>query len=187
MGRVGPLYYHNADGIAAFLVSVGSEMVIYALVPMVLISIGYLIYTRWDYKENMKMTKDEVKDERKQAEGDPTVKKEQRQKMMEVMARRMVEQVPKADVVITNPTHFAVAIKYDAAEAPAPIVLAKGVDHLALKIREIAKENGVPIRENPPLARALYKSVEIGEMIPEELYQATASILAKLFKFKPGK
>lgn len=182
-----PLYFLEADGLSKYILETSHTMVLYALVPMTVIAAADLWYSRWDYNENLKMTKDEVKDERKQAEGDPKIKQQQRKKMMQVMMRRMMQDVPKADVVITNPTHIAVAIRYDAMEAPAPMVLAKGADHLAEKIKEVARENGVPIRENVPLARALYKSVEIGEMIPEDLYKAVASILASLHKFKANR
>ena len=105
--------------------------------------------------------------------------------LMEMMSKRMLADVPKADVVVTNPTHIAVALSYNTSEAPAPIVLAKGADHLAEKIKEIARENRIPIRENVPLARALYKSTEVGDMIPEELYKAVASVLASIWKLKP--
>jgi flagellar biosynthetic protein FlhB len=178
------LFYYNVDSIAAFILETGALMVFYALVPMLIIAVADLIYQRWDYEENLKMTKDEVKDERKQAEGDPQVKSEQRGKMMDMMSLRMMQQVPEADVVITNPTHLAIALAYDALKAPAPIVLAKGAGPVAEKIKEVARENNVPIRENKPLAQALYKAVEIGQMIPEEMYQAVAQILAQLYKFK---
>lgn len=184
MSKFLSLYYLDAAGLSVYLLETSHKMVLYALIPMFVLAIADLWYTRWDYKENIKMTKDEVKDERKQAEGDPVVKSKQRQKMMEVMMRRMMQNVPKADVIITNPTHLAIALRYDAMEAPAPQVLAKGADHVAEKIKEIARENGIPIRENVPLARALYKSVEVGDMIPEDLYKAVASILASLHKFK---
>ena len=131
------------------------------------------------------MTKSEVKDEQKQADGDPVIKGQQRRKMMEMMSKRMLADVPKADVVVTNPTHIAVALSYNTSEAPAPIVLAKGADHLAEKIKEVARENRIPIRENVPLARALYKSTEVGDMIPEELYKAVAAVLASIWKLKP--
>ena len=144
-----------------------------------------MLFRSYAYKENMKMTKDEVKDERKNAEGDPVIKNKQKQKMMQVMASRMLQSVPKADVVVTNPTHLAVALRYNAQESPAPIVIAKGADHLAEKIKEIARQNNVPVRENVPLARALYKAVEIGDMIPEELYKAVATLLASIWKLKP--
>ena len=126
-----------------------------------------------------------MKDEQKQTDGDPVIKGQQRRKMMEMMSKRMLADVPKADVVVTNPTHIAVALSYNTSEAPAPIVLAKGADHLAEKIKEVARENRIPIRENVPLARALYKSTEVGDMIPEELYKAVASVLASIWKIKP--
>ena len=104
---------------------------------------------------------------------------------MEVVMKRMMQDVPKADVVVTNPTHIAVALRYNAQEAPAPVVLAKGADHLAEKIKAVAREHNVPIRENVPLARALYKAVEVGDMVPEELYKAVATVLASIWKLKP--
>ncbi|GAB6059553.1 flagellar type III secretion system protein FlhB [Desulfonatronum parangueonense] len=181
-----PLFYQDAMTVATYMLLTGAKMVMYALVPMLIIGIADLAYTRWDYEEKLKMTKHEVKDERKQAEGDQTIKNKQRQKMMAVMQKRMLESVPKADVVITNPTHLAIALRYNALEAPSPVVLAKGADFMAEKIRNIAKENNIPIRENKPLAQALYKSVDVGQMIPEELFQAVASILAQLPKFRRG-
>lgn len=184
--NMAPLFYQNVEGIAAYILGAGATMVKYTLGPVIAVGIADLIYTRWDYEENLKMTKDEIKDERKQAEGDPVIKSKQKREMLKVMAKRMLEQVPKADVVITNPTHVAVALRYSALEAPAPMVVAKGLDHLAKKIKDIALEHGVPIREDPPLARALYKSVEVGEAIPEEFFKAVASILAKLQKFRRG-
>jgi flagellar biosynthetic protein FlhB len=179
-----PLFYQTPHVFAAFLLGNGFNMVLYTLGPMLVIAILDVWYTRWDYEENLKMSKDEIKDEQKQAIGDPAVKQRQKQKMMEFMQRRMLKDVPKADVVITNPTHLACALRYDPRETPAPVLLAKGADHLAEKIKEVARENRVPIRENKPLAQALYKSVEIGQTIPEDLYQAVASILAQLDKFK---
>ena len=184
MNNLLPLFYATPTGLAKYMLETGAMMVAYAMIPMIVIAIADTWYTRWDYEENLKMTKDEVKDERKQAEGDPKVKAEQKRKMMEVVMRRMMQDVPKADVVITNPTHLAIALKYDAMEAPAPLVLAKGADRIAERIKEIARENNVPIRENKPLAQALYKNCEVGDIIPSELYQAVASILAQLQKFK---
>jgi len=138
-------------------------------------------YQKYKFRTDQMMTKQEVKDEYKNAEGDPQIKGKQRQRMQEASRRRMMQDVPKADVVITNPTHYAVAIKYDADTAPAPIVLAKGEDHLAAKIKEIAKDNKVEIVENKPLARMLYANVEIGEQVPPELYQAVAEIIAMVY------
>lgn len=141
-------------------------------------------YQKHKFREEMKMTKQEVKDEYKNTEGNPEIKGKQRQRMQEASRRRMMQDVPKADVIITNPTHLAVAIKYDANEAKAPIVLAKGEDYLAMKIREAAKENNIEIVENKPLARMLYANVDIGQEIPPELYQAVAEVLAMVYNLK---
>ena len=143
-----------------------------------------LIYQRYSYKKSLRMSKQEIKDEYKQTEGNPEVKAKIRQLQREMAKRRMMSEVPKADVVITNPTHYAVAIRYDKNQEDAPRVLAKGVDNIALKIREIAEKSGVMIVENPPLARELYKSVEIGEIIPPKLYKAVAEVLAYVYKAK---
>ena len=178
------LYHSDAGQLAEFMLSTGLKMAVYALIPMTIIAIADLIYTRWDYEENIKMSKQDVKEEQKQILGDPIIKGKQRQKMMETMGKRMLQSVRKADVVITNPTHIAVALMYDAAQAPAPIVVAMGADHLAEKIKEEARKHSVPIRENVLLARALYKSVKVGDVIPEDLYKAVAGILAGLSKFR---
>ncbi len=182
-----PLFYASVSDIAAYILNTGFKVTGYALVPMLLIGVADLIYTRWDYEENLKMTKEEVKDERKQAEGDPQIKSKQKRKMLKVMQQRMLQEVPNADVVITNPTHIAVALAYNPLKAPAPIVLAKGANKVAEKIKEVARKHNVPIKENKPLAWALYKSVEIGETIPEELYRAVAAVLAQLYKYRKRK
>lgn len=140
------------------------------------------IYQKHKFNEDMKMTKQEVKDEMKNSEGDPQIKSKQRQRMQEASRRRMMQDVPKADVVITNPTHYAVALKYDAGTGTAPVLVAKGADLIAQRIREIAKENHVEIVENKPLARMIYTNVEIGREIPPELYQAVAEILAAVYR-----
>lgn len=141
-------------------------------------------YQKWKFHEDMKMTKQEVKDEYKNAEGDPKIKSQQRQRMQEASRRRMMQELPKADVVITNPTHLAVAIQYDKERYDAPIVLAKGADYLAMKIKDVARDNMIEIVENKPLARMLYHNVEIGEMIPPELYQMVAEVLAYVYNLK---
>ncbi len=143
-----------------------------------------LIYQRRKFNKDMMMTKKEVKDEYKNSEGDPQVKGAQKRRMMEASRRRMMQQLPQADVVITNPTHYAVAIKYDAEESDAPIVVAKGADYLAQKIKEIAKDNDVEIVENKPLARMLFANVEVGELVPPELYKAVAEVLAYVYHLK---
>ena len=138
-------------------------------------------YQKWKFNEDMKMTKQEVKEEYKNQEGDPQIKGKIRQKMMEVSRRRMMQALPQADVVITNPTHYAVAIKYDPAVSDAPVVIAKGQDYLAQKIKEVARENRVEIVENKPLARMLFANVEVGEAVPPEMYQAVAEVLAFVY------
>lgn len=151
-----------------------------SLVYMV-IAILDLVYQKRKFKKDQMMTKQEIKDEYKQSEGDPQIKGKIRQKMREVSQRRMMQDIPKADVVITNPTHYAVAVRYDSEQEAAPVVLAKGEDYLAQKIKEVAKENKVEIVENKPLARMLYHNVDIGEQIPPELYQAVAEVLAMVY------
>uniref|UniRef100_UPI004056EB89 flagellar biosynthesis protein FlhB n=1 Tax=Acetatifactor sp. TaxID=1872090 RepID=UPI004056EB89 len=151
-----------------------------ALVYMIIAFADY-IYQKVKFSKDMKMTKQEVKDEYKQAEGDPQVKGKIKQKMREVSQRRMMQNLPQADVVITNPTHYAVAIKYDPDVADAPIVIAKGEDYLAAKIKEVAKENHIEIVENKPLARMLYANVDVGQAVPPELYQAVAEVLAFVY------
>ena len=149
-----------------------------------IIGVADWLYQKHKFHEEMKMTKQEVKDEYKNTEGNPEIKGKQRQRMQEASRRRMMQDIPKADVIITNPTHISVALKYDAEEAKAPVVLAKGEDYLALKIREVAKENQIEIVENKPLARMLYTNVDIGQEIPPELYQAVAEVLAMVYNIK---
>lgn len=141
-------------------------------------------YQKIKFKNDMKMSKPEVKEEFKQQEGDPAVKSKIKQKMRESSLRRMMQALPKADVVITNPTHYAVAIQYDPEVAAAPLVIAKGEGYLAARIKEVAKDNEIEIVENKPLARMLYANVEIGEMIPPELYQAVADVLAFVYRLQ---
>jgi flagellar biosynthetic protein FlhB len=139
-------------------------------------------YQRYEYQKQMRMTRQEVRNEWKSMEGDPKIKQRIRAFGQKMVMKRQLAKVPLADVVVTNPTHFAVALQYDPDIAPAPRVVAKGQDHFALKIREVAKENNVPIIENKPLARSLYSAVEADDMIPAELYVAVAEVLAIVFK-----
>jgi len=139
-------------------------------------------FQKWKFHQDMKMTKQEVKEEYKSTEGDPAIKGKIRQRMQEASRRRMMQSLPKADVVITNPSHYAVALRYDKEQAEAPYVVAKGADYVAQKIKEAAKEHKIEIVENKPLARSLYANVEIGEEIPEELYVAVAEVLALVYK-----
>ncbi len=151
------------------------------------IGFGDLIYQKLKFKKDMRMSKQEVKDEYKNSEGDPQIKGKIRARMREASQRRMMQALPSADVVITNPTHLAAAIKYDKASSEAPILVAKGADFLAQKIKEVAKENGIEIVENKPLARMLYYNVELQAEIPPELYQMTAEVLAYVYGLKNKK
>ena len=153
-------------------------------IAYMIIAFADFIYQKRKFTKDMMMTKQEVKDEFKNSEGSPEVKSAQKRRMMEASRRRMMQSVPQADVVITNPTHYAVAIKYDAEEADAPMVVAKGADFMAQKIKELAKENNVEIVENKPLARMLYANVEVGELVPPELYKAVAEVLAYVYHLK---
>jgi flagellar biosynthesis protein FlhB len=148
------------------------------------LAIGDYFFQRFEHERDLRMSKEEVKEETKSTEGDPQVKARIRSIQRRIAYRRMMQDVPKADVVVTNPTHLAVALKYDAEEMRAPSVVAKGADFVALKIREIAKANDVPIVEDKPLAQALFRSVEIGQEIPEKLFQAVAQLLAYIYRLK---
>lgn len=141
-------------------------------------------YQRYKFEESIKMTKQEIKDEYKQSEGDPQIKGKIRQKMREMSMKRMMQAIPEADVIITNPTHFAIAIAYNEKKNRAPMVVAKGVDYMALKIKEKAKVHRIEIVENKPLARALYYTVDIDQEIPPELYNAVAEVLAFVYSLK---
>lgn len=150
------------------------------------IGVADYIYQKLKFMRDMRMTKQEIKDEFKQTEGDPQIRGRIRQKMREASRRRMMQRLPEADVVITNPTHFACALKYDRDANKAPVLIAKGADYLAEKIKEAARENFVPIVENRPLARMLYFNVELDEEIPQELYMMAADVLAYVYGLKSG-
>jgi flagellar biosynthesis protein FlhB len=150
---------------------------------LVLAVVDYF-YQRFEHEKELRMSKEEVKEETKSTEGDPMVKGRIRTIQRRIAYRRMMQDVPKADVIVTNPTHLAVALKYDADDMRAPRVVAKGADYIALKIREIAAAHDVPIVEDKPLAQALYRSVEIGQEIPEKMFQAVAQLLAYIYRLK---
>lgn len=154
------------------------------LVVLLVVAVIDLVYQRYEHHKKMRMSKQELKDEYKQTEGDPHVRAKLRQLRQEKARTRMMQAVPEADVVITNPTHYSLALKYNPEEMDAPILVAKGVDDLAMRIREVAKENDIPLYENKPLARALYDTVEIDEIIPEQHYQAVAEVISYIFQLK---
>ena len=180
-----PMLIHREVGqILVFIARVSLKVCFFVCVALIVLAIIDYIYQRWQYEQDLKMTKQEVKDEQKQTYGDPKVKARIRGVQMEMARRRMMEAVPEADVVITNPTRLAVALKFDAREMIAPRVLAKGAGHIAGRIREIAREHQIPVVEEKPLAQALYKMVEIGDYIPAELYRAVAEVLAYVYRLK---
>ncbi|QPJ62729.1 MAG: flagellar biosynthesis protein FlhB [Candidatus Nitronauta litoralis] len=182
--EIPPMMGLSVGQILAFLGRVMIEIMIKVLLMIILIALIDFAFQKFTYTENLRMTKQQVKDERKDTEGNPQIKQRIRTVQLEMMRKRMMAAVPEADVVVTNPTHFSIAIKYDRNKHEAPVVVAKGQGDIALKIREIAKENDVPLVEDKPLARLLYKSVEIGQIIPTHLYRAVAEILAYVYKLK---
>jgi len=165
-----------------FYASLAFRIIIEAALALLFLSIFDYFFQRQKHRESLKMSKQEVKEERKTYEGDPLIKSRLRQRMQDIMRRSMLKVVPKADVVITNPTHYAVALEWKKENMVSPQVIAKGVDDIAYKIKEIALNNNVPVVENKPLARALYQEVEIGESIPEKYYEVVALILAEVYK-----
>lgn len=167
-----------------YILKVSYKLVMQIMVVLMIISIFDYYFQRKEHTKSLMMTKQEVKDEMRQTEGDPLIKSKIREKQRRMAAARMMAEVPKAEVVITNPTHFSVALKYQAEYMNAPQVVAKGQGFVALKIREIAKEHGVPLVENKPLARSLYQDVEIGEEIPVQLYNAVAEVLSFVYRLK---
>jgi flagellar biosynthetic protein FlhB len=159
------------------------KLLLISAIVLTVFAVADFAYQRWQFERNLRMTKQEVKEEYKEVEGDPRVKARIKSLQREMARKRMMQEVPKADVIITNPTHFAVALKYDPSKMGAPTVVAKGANLIAEKIKEIAAKNGVPVFEDKPLARTLFK-LGIGQEIPETLYRAVATILANVYKLK---
>lgn len=172
-------------GAVSLFGSIAFKLLVAAGVLLLAVAIPDYFYQRFEYMENLKMSVSDVKREMKEEAGDPMLRQRQRERSMQIRQnRRMLDEVPKADVVITNPTHFAVALKYDALAASAPLVVAKGQDSVALMIRRVAKEHGVHIEENPPLARALFDQVDVGQEIPETFFRSIVLIFQKLERFR---
>ncbi len=172
----------DVDSALAFFGNTTIIMGIAATIALLFLAVFDYAYQRYDFEKNMRMSKQDIKDEHKNMEGDPLIQSKMKEKQREFAMRRMMSDVPLADVIITNPTHYAIAVKYDEEKATAPYVIAKGIDQVALKIREVAKAHQVPTVENRQLARSLYDSLEINEVIPEEFYQAVAEILAYVYQ-----
>ncbi len=178
------LFFMPTDQVISEMGRLLDNLFIAAALALLLIGLADFVYQRYDHEQSLKMTKEEVKEEAKQQDGDPKIKGKIRELMIRSSLKRMMKNVPEADVIITNPIHLAVAIKYDREKSSAPIVVAKGARKVAERIKEIAAENGIPIVENKPLARALFKSVDIGMEIPVELYKAVAEVLAYVYRLK---
>ncbi|MGE5255948.1 MAG: flagellar biosynthesis protein FlhB [Hyphomicrobiales bacterium] len=178
------LVHRDLGGIWDFVHTAAFKIIFYVSLALIVLAALDYAYQRWQYEQSLKMTKQEVKDERKQAEGDPKVKARIRTLQRQAAYQRMMAEVPKSDVVITNPTHLAVALRFDPAEMPAPRVVAKGADAIAERIRDIAREHNVPLVENKPLAQALYKMADLGDYIPVDLYRAVAEVLAYVYRLK---
>ncbi|XID96099.1 flagellar biosynthesis protein FlhB [Paenibacillaceae bacterium WGS1546] len=170
--------------IFAFVTSLTVQLGLYIAALLFILAIGDFFYQRYEYEKKLRMSKQDIKDEFKNVEGDPLIKAKIKERQRRMALMRMMQEVPKADVVITNPTHFAVALKYDSAKMDAPTVIAKGQDYLALRIRELAKEHDVVTMENKPLARALYERTDIGQSVPADLFQAVAEVLAYVYRLK---
>ena len=182
--EIPPLMGLGVGEILSFMGFVALEIIFQVLLVMIFLSLIDFAFQRFTYRENLRMTKQEVKEERKETDGNPQIKQRIRTVQMEMARKRMMSAVPDADVVVTNPTHISIAIKYDPEKTSAPAVIAKGVGFIAMRIREIARENGIPLVEDKPLARTLNKTVEVGQLIPASLYKAVAEILAYVYKLK---
>lgn len=182
--EISKLAYMSAESILHYAGGLTVSLGLKVGVAMFILAILDYMYQRYEHNKSLRMSKQDIKDEYKNMEGDPLIKGKIRERQRRMAMQRMMQDVPKADVIITNPTHFAVALKYDNSEMAAPQVIAKGQDYTALRIREIAKQHRVVIMENKPLARALFARTEIGDSIPTDLFQAVAEVLAYVYKVK---
>ncbi len=176
--------YMNADitAVSKDILSRLSSMILQIIIAFIVVAAGDFLYQWWDYERQMKMTKQEIKEEYKQTEGDPQIKGKIREAQRKMSQSRMMQQVPQADVVIRNPTHVAVALRYKPETDAAPVVLAMGLDELALRIVKVAEEHKIPTVENVPLARSIYASAELNRQIPPELYGAVADVLVYIYR-----
>ena len=181
-----PMMAGDVSEAAADLFGMILDLVLRMSLVFLAIAAADYLYQWWEYERSIRMTKQEVREEYKQLEGNPEIKGRIRQMQRRISSRRMMQRVPTADVVIRNPTHFAVALRYDAEKDAAPVVVAKGMDYLALKIVSIAEKHHIPMKEDRPLARALYAAVEVDGQIPQEFYQALAEVMAWVYRLRQG-
>lgn len=185
LGRVFTLHDAPVLATVALATDLVKKVVMVALVILVLIAVLDVVWVRYRHEKKLRMTKQEVRDELRQREGSPEVRQQMRRMQRDLTRQRMIAEVGEADVVITNPTHYAVALRYVQTEMGAPRVVAKGRNYVAQRIREVARASGIPIVENPPLARVLYRTVKVGREVPESLFQAVAEILAYVYRIDP--
>ena len=182
--RLVGLMGHSFEDIVAYGTGIMLTLALRAVLALLALALLEYGYQKWQYERDLRMSKQEVREELKRFEGDPKIRERRRSIQRQLAMQRMMQKVPKATVVITNPTHLAIAVEYRKEEMEAPVVVAKGAEHLARRIREIALDHGVPVVERRELAQALYRSVEVGQAIPVELYQAVAEILAYVYRLK---
>lgn len=182
MDTVMTMFTKSPENAMQFFGKITLNMGFAATIALLFVAVLDYAYQRFDFAKNIRMSKQDIKDEYKNMEGNPLIRSKIKEKQRQMSMMRMMSEVPKADVVITNPTHFAIAIQYDDEKSDTPIVIAKGMDHVALKIKDIAKANNVTMVENRPLARGLYKKVELNQPIQEEFFQAVAEVLAFVYR-----
>lgn len=185
--RLADIVSYKMDDVAELMITLTRRMLMGVVAIVAIIAVVDYVFQFLNFRSKMRMSKQEIKDEYKQTEGDPYIKGRLRQIRMERSRRRMMAAVPKADVIVTNPTHYAIALQYEPTEMAAPVVLAKGVDAVAARIRDLAAEHKIPLVENPPLARALYATVEIDQEVPPEHYRAVAEVISFIMKLKKDK
>jgi flagellar biosynthetic protein FlhB len=184
LGRLANMQKTDLSMAFGYVASLAGKLLIASAVLLLALSVPDFMFQRWQFKETLKMTKQAAKEEMRQYEGDPQVRAHLRRRYRELLSRQQLRNVPNADVVVTNPTHYAVALEYDSSRMAGPMVTAKGEDALALEIRRIAEQSGVPIRQIPSLARALYKDVEVGDEIPSFYYTIVASLLKNVMSIE---
>jgi flagellar biosynthetic protein FlhB len=184
ISQIMTLSHFSLENTLSFVASITVKLGITIGLILLVLAIFDYIYQKYEHEKSLKMSKQDIKDEYKKSEGDPLIKGKIKERQRKLAMQRMMQEIPNADVIITNPTHYAIALKYNASAMQAPKVIAKGKDYVALKIREIAKANGIILMENKPLARALYNQVELGDSIPADLFQAVAEVLAYVYKIK---
>ncbi|HSH26053.1 MAG TPA: flagellar biosynthesis protein FlhB [Massilibacterium sp.] len=182
--QVMQLSEHSISNALVIIAKLTFQMGLATSILLIFLAILDYAYQKFDFEKNIRMSKQDIKDEYKKVEGDPLIKSKIKERQRQMAMQRMMQEVPNADVIITNPTHYAIALKYDDEMMDAPVIVAKGVDYLAMKIKEVAKKNNIVMVENKPLARSLYSKADIGDVIPEEFYKTVAEIIAYVYRIQ---